>query len=153
MAVVPIPLARSRVTVQVGEGEFECELDIGALEDLQSLTGLGPEVLLSRLQTVRYVEGFPVREYYVGEIRHTIRLGLIGGGMDPNKALTIIDRNVKPPYLQYYVPVAFTILLAAVAGIPEHDPLGEPPAATGMATEFEATEMNEVSGDFPNSIE
>jgi hypothetical protein len=144
MAVVPIPLARSRVTVQVGEGEFECELDIGALEDLQSLTGLGPEKLIERLQN---------GEWWVGEIRHIIRLGLQTGGMDPNQALAIINRNVKPPYLQFYVPVAYTILLAAVAGIPEHDPLGEPPAATEMTTEFETTETNDVFGDFPNSTE
>lgn len=146
MAVIPIPLARSRVTVQVGEGEFECELDIGALEDLQSLTGLGPEKIIDRLHPNN-------REYFVGEIIETIRLGLIGGGMAPPEAFAVVKRNVKPPYLQYYVPVAYTILLAAVAGFPEHDPVGEPPAATEMETEFEATEMNEVSGDFPNSIE
>ena len=144
MAVIPIPLARSRVTVQVGEGEFECELDIGALEDLQSLTGLGPEKIIERLAN---------REYFVGEVREIIRLGLQCGGLAPPKAFEVMNRNVKPPYLQYYVPVAYTILMAAVAGIPEHDPLGEPEAATEMTTEFETTETNDVFGDSPNSIE
>jgi hypothetical protein len=77
--------------------------------------------------------------------------------MDPHKAQDIVDRNVRPPYLQFYTPIALTILYAAVSGLP-HDPVGdsdagEPEAATKMTTEFETTETNDVSGASPSSIE
>lgn len=137
--LVPKPLRTARVTVEIGEGEFECELRLGELEALQSKIGLGPEKILERIQN---------REWFTDEVRQIIRLGLIGGGMSQTEALALINRNIVPGYLLEYIPVAMTILYAALIGV-EDDPPGESMAVT----EPETTEMSEGSGNSPSSTD
>lgn len=61
-------------------------------------------------------------------IRETIRLGLIGGGMVPSKALVLVRRYVDDRPLRESIPLAIAILMAVLTG-PEDDAIPKAPAA------------------------
>lgn len=97
-------------------GEHPFALSMGEIEALQQATGFGPHRLLTRM-----VE----RDWMVGEIKHTIRLGLIGGGMAQKDAGPIVARLFDEHPLFEFLPLATMILQHALSG-PEDDPVGKP---------------------------
>lgn len=104
-----------RVKIHWGDGEHMFRLPYRQLQELQDKTGVGPEELANRI-----AKG----TWKVDEIRETIRLGLIGGGMEPMKALTLTIRYVdNRPWLENKQP-AYLILLAILAQ-PEGDKVGK----------------------------
>lgn len=84
-------------------------LAIGQIEELQEATGTGPYVLGQRL-----IDG----EWRIADVRETIRLGLIGGGMGAERADEFAD-NLASVDLVQSVPVAMAIVAAALHGAPE----------------------------------
>ena len=75
------------------------------------------------------------------DLRETIRLGLIGGGMDPLDALVLVKRYVDDRPLMENVLPAWRILSAALMG-PEDDAPGKeaaPAAATESASNSAAS--------------
>lgn len=72
----------------------------------------------------------------LNDIRETIRLGLIGGGKTPVQALVLVKRYVDDRPLIESLPVARTILMAALVGVPG-DEVGKKQEAE--RTETEAT--------------
>lgn len=63
----------------------------------------------------------------INDVRETIRNGLIGGGMDPEKALAAVQRHVDPPVgrpLAESALLAFNVLALAVVGGPD-EPVGK----------------------------
>lgn len=92
------------------DGDHVFRLAWGELEKLQEACEAGPMVILGRI-----VDG----SWRMGDISHTIRLGLIGGGMEPGKALKLIRGYVedRPPLEN--VSYAQAILSAAVVGAPD----------------------------------
>ena len=111
------------VEIDWADGTHAFRLAIGQLVELQEKTGVGPMALWRRL-----VES----EWRVGDLRETIRLGLIGGGAAPSAALTLVRDYVEARPLVESVPVAIAILAAALYGAPD-EPVGKetaPPAAT-----------------------
>lgn len=103
-----------------GDGVHIFRLDIGQLEELDELTDAGPEFLMNRV-----IRG----DWRLKDIRETIRLGLIGGGMDPMRALAMRDRYAAPGNLLPHKSLVISILGAALIGSPEEDkdklPAGE----------------------------
>lgn len=63
--------------------------------------------------------------WYVSDIRETIRLGLIGAGLDPLKALALVVRYVDDRPWQESRPIAMQVIMAAMVGV-KGDPLGKP---------------------------
>ncbi|MBV9549306.1 MAG: gene transfer agent family protein [Alphaproteobacteria bacterium] len=114
------------VTLKWGDGGSERRfgLALGQLEELQRVCDAGPEEILQRL-----LSGTP----RVQDLRQVIRLGLIGGGMEPAKALAMVEAHVDARPRQESLPVARAVLLAAVMGVPD-DPPGKakPDAAPAM---------------------
>lgn len=105
----------------VGEGYYSLRLGIDELIQLQEKTGVGPNVVATRLLQ---------QEWLVDDIRETIRLALIGGGMSQKEAFDMVKRCVKEGYLMDYVSVAANAIYAALTGI-EDEPLpGEAEAPT-----------------------
>ena len=105
----------------VGEGYYSLRLGIDELIQLQEKTGVGPNVIATRLLQ---------QEWLVDDIRETIRLALIGGGMSQKDAFDMVKRCVKEGYLMDYVSVAANAIYAALTGI-EDEPLpGEAEAPT-----------------------
>lgn len=99
-------------------GEHAFKLGIGQLRALQSATDVGPLFLLGRIGG---------SQWFVDDILETIRLGLIGGGMDEAAAKKLVNRvfsddNTSAFYK--HVVLATRILRDAVMG-ERNDPVGD----------------------------
>lgn len=100
------------ITLDWADGTYKFRLPYGQIAELQEATGCGPQFLLSRL-----IDG----TWKVADLRETIRLGLIGGGVEPLKALTLVRQYVEQrPLLESVLP-ARAILTAALVGVPGED--------------------------------
>lgn len=101
-------------------GEHPFRLGIGELRALQSATGVGPLFLLGRITG---------SQWFVDDIVETVRLGLIGGGMDPVEAKKLTDRvfSENTPALYRSMLLATRVLRDAVMGEP-NDPTGDDPS-------------------------
>ena len=98
----------ARVSFDWGDAEHSFRLPYGQIAELQEKTGCGPQFLLTRI-----IDG----SWRVDDLRETIRLGLIGGGMDPLKALALVRQYVEArPLLESVIP-ARVILSAALFGV------------------------------------
>jgi hypothetical protein len=111
-----------------GDGEQKFALPIGQLRELQNKCDAGPAKVLGRLGST---------EWFIDDIRETIRLGLIGGGKTPAEAHMLVVRYIdeRPGGLMESRLVAQVALMKALVGDPS-DPVGEPQAAeTATATD------------------
>ncbi len=107
------------VTLTWADGAHRFRLPIAQLRELQEKADAGPAFILSRLQSGQWL---------VDDIRETLRLGLVGGGMTPVDALKLVQRYVdERPLLESRQP-AMAVLLAALVGVKD-EPLGKPAAA------------------------
>ncbi|MCA0025470.1 MULTISPECIES: gene transfer agent family protein [unclassified Mesorhizobium] len=106
-------MSRDASTTQpFADDDYEFRMAWGELEKLQEACDAGPYVVLDRLVTGRW---------RMGDISNTIRLGLIGGGLEPVKALKLVRAYVEArPPLENLV-LAQLVLGAGVAGAPEED--------------------------------
>ncbi len=109
----------ARVTFDWADGTYSFRLAWGQLEELQEKCDAGPYVVLQRLHS---------GAWRVEDITNIIRLGLIGGGMEPSPALKIARLYVEArPPMENLIP-AQAILSAALMGAPE-EKVGEVDAA------------------------
>lgn len=97
----------AKVSFDWGDGEHAFRLPIGGLRGLQTKCEAGPAQIHARL-----VDG----SWRVDDIRETILLGLIGGGMTPTDALVLVRRFVDERPLVENVLPATVILGAALTG-------------------------------------
>ena len=105
-------------------GEDEFLLRIGELEALDDLTSDGVLDLRYRLSLGQQRGSLAYSPVRVREVMACLRLGLIGAGMDRQKAEmkaknAIIDGDISELNL-----LAFTVISNSLKG-KEHDPLGE----------------------------
>ena len=109
----------ARYTAVFGDGRHDFLLNIGALEELQEKCDAGPEEIWSRVLS---------GSWRVADIREPIRLGLIGAGMEPIKALVLVERYAKEGHLSSLKPLVASIIGAALVGTPDEDapPPGKP---------------------------
>ena len=108
-------------------GEDEFLLRIGELEALDDLTSDGVLDLRYRLSLGQQRGSLAYSPVRVREVMACLRLGLIGAGMDRQKAElktknAMIDGDISELNL-----LAFTVISNSLKG-KEHDPLGEAPA-------------------------
>lgn len=123
-----------------GDSEYVFRLPIGQMRELQEKCDAGPQFLLSRVSS---------GEWRVDDLRETLRLGLIGGGLKPDKALTLVRRYFDPfPYADHVLQVQM-ILGAAVFGVAEED--GGKKA--GVETTAPTSPSPEASSDSPPSMD
>ena len=106
------------------DGTYAFRLGWGELAELQEKCDAGPYVILDRLQT---------RQWRIEDISNTIRLGLIGGGVEPVKALKLVRKYVeaRPPVENLIYAVG--ILSAGLMGAPDEPP-GEQEAPSQVET-------------------
>lgn len=126
------------VVLEWADGEHVFRLGYGQLEELQDKTDCGPITLLDRLRN---------GGWRAGDIRETIRLGLIGGGAKPGDALSLVRRYVEgyETSLLDNAPIASAILLSALAATKDQlEALGEAKA------EQAATETTAATGVSPS---
>lgn len=65
-----------------GDGEHAFAFDLATIETLERETDTGVPAL---------VRGFLGSDYRATDLKNTIRLGLIGGGMDPEAAAKLVE--------------------------------------------------------------
>lgn len=139
------------VSIPWGDGEHKFRLPLGQIRELQEKCGAGPATILTRLiapqadfarlpapekddlptialhGVIRTLRG----DWRIDDIRETIRLGLIGGGMTPADAHRLTVRYVddRPPLEN--ISVAAEILMAALMGN-QDDPVGKTQAGEAV---------------------
>lgn len=98
-------------------GEHTFKLRIGEFRALQSATGVGPLFLLGRIAG---------SQWFVDDIIETVRLGLIGGGVEDTAAKKLVDKVLvdNPTEIFKHAPLALYILKASLMG-DDSDPVGE----------------------------
>lgn len=103
------------VTLDWADGQHTFRLAWGELIKLQEACDAGPQVVLGRLQT---------GTWRMGDISETIRLSLIGGGLEPGPALKLVRDYVeaRPPIEN--VMLAVGILATALLGPADEEPGG-----------------------------
>jgi hypothetical protein len=101
-----------------GDGKHDFLLTIGGLEELQEKCDAGPEEIWSRVLA---------GGWRVADLREPIRIGLIGGGMEPIKALVMVERYAGAGALSELKPLVANIIGAALVGAVDEDgPPGKP---------------------------
>lgn len=128
-------------TADFGDDTYRFRLGWGEWAKLQEACDIGPYALLDRLASGRW---------RVEDIREVIRYGLIGGGMEPGKALKMIREYVeaRPPMECWQLAV--DIATAGVIGAPEEEVEKKAAAAS---QEGETPRSPTESSDLPPSTE
>lgn len=129
---------KGEVTLEWADGEFLFALKGAQIEEMQRVCGdVGFGVIYQRAL---------LGAWFLGDIKHTIRLGLIGGGMDPIEARRKVDAYVVPPLIagpNNPEKLARAILQATMHGVNtiEAPPSGEQqPGADPAGSTFQNTE-------------
>jgi hypothetical protein len=100
-----------------GDGEHAFALPFPMIEELQRKTGIGIGALFYRLRSMQFA---------IADIAETIRLALIGGGMEPKAALAMVQTYVEKRPLAETLPIALAILETLWFGTPTVIEEGEP---------------------------
>lgn len=112
----------AEIVTPFGDDEHTFRLGIKELEELQDKCDAGPGFVLGRLMSPRL-------EWRIEDVRHSLRLGLIGGGMPATDAIKLVKRYVddRPAWAEN-AKVAQCVLAMAIFGPAEEapeDPSGE----------------------------
>lgn len=94
-------------------------LGIDELLALQEKRDAGPQEIANRLR---------LQTWRVQDVHETIRLALLGGGMDAKAAQRLVDEQAKPGKLASSALIAFAVIVSAIQG-DETDPVGKETAA------------------------
>lgn len=113
-------------------GEHSFALTIDLLKALQQKCDAGPEFILTRLST---------RRWLVEDVIETIRLALEGGGLHKEEARRLVKIHVEDVPLTESVMTAQAVLMAALYGS-EDDMPGELKAGEESQTEIHSREEN-----------
>lgn len=95
------------VTIAWADGEHTFRLGIKQLEELQEKCNAGPPLVMARLSA---------RMWFLHDVRETLRLGLVGGGMEPEKARLLVNRYAADGHLMKAALVAYTVITTALVG-------------------------------------
>ena len=134
----------AEITLDWADGTYLFALKWAQIIELQEQLDAGPYFVLSRLS-----DG----TWRAGDISNVIRLGLIGGGMEPVAALKKVRTYVedRPPVEN--IMVAQAVLSAGVIGAPDEveKPAAseKPEAGEGMETPLSRAEKS----DLPPSLQ
>lgn len=120
------------VTLTWGDGDHRFRLAWAQLIELQEATEAGPAMVLKRL-----MDG----SWRVADISATLRLGLIGGGMEPIAALKLVRAycEARPPMES--LVFAQAVLSVALLGSPEDEPKKSAAEEPSMSTTFPTAEF------------
>lgn len=110
----------AEISLPWADGDYTFRLGWKELIALQEACDAGPWEILNRLSNGKW---------RVQEISHTIRLGLIGGGTEPSRALELIRTYVEERPPAESLVFARGILGVAIQGAPDEKP-GEADATT-----------------------
>lgn len=124
----------AEVTLTFADGDYRFRLPWGQLIQLQEKCDAGPPEIMARLLS---------NLWRVHEISETIRLGLIGGGLEPKKALKLVREYVEARPLMENLEIAQRVLGAAMVGVADEPPgesVGEDQAAASTTSPTEKSD-------------
>ena len=127
----------AKVRLEWGDGEYDFRLAIGQLDEYDDLTGCGPGYALGLIRAGVFANWKPKM------VREAIRLGLIGGGMDPHQALRLVKRYVDARPMSESLATAQAVLLASVIGAPEE----AVPELSGKGSDRSPSQMDASGSD------
>jgi hypothetical protein len=132
----------AEIVYPFGDDEHTFRLGIKELEELQEKCDAGPGFVLGRLMS-------PNLEWRIEDVRHTLRLGLIGGGMPATDAIKLVKRYVddRPAWAEN-AKTALAVLAVAIFG-----PADETPGETAGKTDQQPNLFPEENGDLQKSTE
>jgi hypothetical protein len=102
--------ADGSITLVWGDGEHRFRTGIKEWREIQEKCGAGLIEIMDRLAH---------RRWKVDDVREPIRVGLIGGGMQPAQAFAVTKLYVDGRPLGESVNTAFAVLAAAIIGVPD----------------------------------
>jgi hypothetical protein len=132
----------ARITAEFGGEERDFRLAWGELIELQERRDAGPAVVLARLS---------LGQWQLQDVAETIRLGLVGGGMDAAQAARLVRQNVEQKPFDLggengLIILAVKILAAATHGVDD-----EPAGKAGEDRNGSTTSQTERSASAPSS--
>lgn len=95
-------------------GEHSFALRIGELEALQQATNSGPGEVLGRLYGCMPPNNPLLGPWRLSDVLDTVRLGLVGGGMDGIEARKLVRLQVERDGPTSLITTAATVLLKAL---------------------------------------
>lgn len=107
----------TRTIIWAGGEDHFCLAKVGLILDLEAKCEAGIATVMTRLGA---------GSWRLNDVRETIRLGLIGGGMAPDQAMKQVRNHVDEKPLTSSVLLAYAILEAVMVGVPD-DPVGKQP--------------------------
>ena len=129
------------VTLDWADGTYQFRMAWGQLEELQEVCEAGPFIVLNRL-----LGG----QWKVQDIANVIRLGLIGGGMEPAKALKLVRSYVQDRPPMESLTIAQRVLGVGVIGAVDEADVGKKSGAASPDGELSPNSPME-SSDLPPS--
>jgi hypothetical protein len=129
------------ITLTWADGDYLFRLGYGEMMQLQEACDAGPVWILGRLQ----MPSADNRGWRVQDVAQVLRLGLIGGGMEPIKALRLVREYVEQRPSMESLLQAQAILSAGLVGAPDE-------ALKKSAAEAEVA-PSEASGASPKPSE
>lgn len=115
----------AEIVLDWADGTYPFALKIGQLVELQEKCDAGPWYIHWALQMALLSSQAgiaPPKDASPAYVTEPIRLGLIGGGMDPVIALKKVRAYVGEGQLSANIPIAFGIIGVALHGAPEDQP-------------------------------
>jgi hypothetical protein len=131
-----------------GDGYYDFKIGVAQAEELQDLFDCGLMVLLDRVASL-----------CTKEIRQTLRVGLVGGGMRKEDAYRLVETHAIEAYWLDCAATAGEAIRAALKGAPD-EPLGErkgetaprrSPAARSATKSSSASPAPQASADATSS--
>lgn len=115
----------AEVTLDWADGTYKFALKIDQLVELQEKCEAGPWYVQWALEAAlmaRSLDMAPPKDASPAYVTETIRLGLIGGGMDAIEALKKVRAYAGPGQLNENIATAFAVIGVALQGAPEDEP-------------------------------
>ncbi len=115
----------AEIVLDWADGTYKFSLKIEHLAELQERCDAGPWYIQWALEAALLARssGFaPPRDANAAYVIETIRLGLMGGGMEAVEALRKVRAYVGPGQINENIPVAFSIIGVALQGAPDDEP-------------------------------
>lgn len=115
-------------------GEHDFALGLGELRALQENCDAGPEVIMTRLR---------VGSWMVDDVIEVLRLGLIGAGLDAEKAGPLVMRTFEQHGAFALKFPAYEVITAALIG-EDGDPVGETEGVNPEVTDGSSQSSTEL---------
>lgn len=139
--------ADGSLTLFWGDGEQQFRFAIGQWRELQEkVNGRRVAIGAPAIGPTTLLNAFRAKDAWPDDIRDVLRIGLVGGGLTPQKAHALLSHffDGKPPF--EHMQPAFLVLFAGLVGVPS-DPVAKkkPRTRTGPSSQSSSPPSTETA--------